>query len=206
MFVPPVVLLPLAGFSEDLLLSLVFRSLPCHASECIYSFVSFVFISLGVLWDSWVCDLVTVTHLGQPSIAVTLNIPPALSTLSTWDSDYVNTSFHRGWIWCSCPSSGTYTLGFCLFASIWVMSTGLSLHPLIPPFSFPWFLPLMILLQGFLLCHLLFVSSLFPCFFQFLFAEITHLIMRVTHFFIIVSNMLITITLVPSLIVLASVP
>ena len=136
MFVPPVVLLPLAGFSEDLLLSLVFRSLPCRASECIYSFVSFVFISLGVLWDSWVCDLVTVTHLGQPSIAVTLNIPPALSTLSTWDSDYVNTSFHRGWIWCSCPSSGTYSLGFCLFASIWVMSTGLSLHPLIPPFPF----------------------------------------------------------------------
>ena len=97
----------------------------------------------------------------------------------------------------------TRLLSFCFNLSnvYWSVFTSLD-----SSFSFPWFLPLMILLQGFLLCHLLFVSSLFPCFFQFLFAEITHLIMRVTHSFIIVSNMLITITLVPSLIVLASVP
>lgn len=52
------------------------------------------------------------------------------------------------------------------------------------PCSLPSPFPGSFLLQQLLFCHLCFASSLFPCFFQFLFAEISRLIMHVTHFFV----------------------
>lgn len=71
----------------------------------------FVFILLGVLWDSWVWDLVLDVHLGKFSVII------ASLSLLLWHS------IHVYYIFISCPIVPGYSflLFFSNFCSLWFL-------------------------------------------------------------------------------------